>query len=340
MRANLKPLAEQVIVVTGATSGIGLVTAREAARRGARLVLAARSEEALETLVDELAEQGREAVYVTADVGREADVVRISAKAVERFGGFDTWISNAGVSIYGPLSPAAVGEYRRLFDTNFWGVVYGALHAREHLQGHGGAIITVGSAASDFALPVQGMYSVSKQAIKGFTDALRLETDNADAGIAVTLIKPASINTPLPDHAINHMSRQPRLPPPIYAPEAVANAILYAAEHPTREIAVGASGRIGALGKDLFPRLADKILNSFARKWQVKESPETGGQSGILFQPSGELRERHQDAGITFRISPYTTAVTTRKWYAASLGAGALAGVGLLWHQRRRSRSH
>lgn len=338
MKPQLKPLAQQVIVITGASSGIGLVTAREAARRGASLVLAARSEKALLNLVDELARQGHEAVSVVADVGKQQDVGRIAAKAVEHFGGFDTWVSNAGVSIYGSLSAASIAEYRRLFDVNFWGAVYGGLLARNYLKSRGGgAIILVGSAASDFSLPVQGMYSVSKQALKGFADALRLETDHASPEIAVSLIKPASINTPLPDHAINHMGLEPRLPPPIYEPETVARAILYAAEHPAREIAVGLSGRIGSLGKSVLPALADRILNTFARDWQAKNEPDNRAEGDILFEPTGELRERHRDPGTTFRISPYTLAVTTRKRNTLALGAAALALGGVLLYRRQRS---
>jgi NAD(P)-dependent dehydrogenase (short-subunit alcohol dehydrogenase family) len=138
MRTKLKPLSEQVIVITGATSGIGLVTAREAAKRGARLVLVARNEAALSELVDELTQKGCEAIHVTADVGIEADITRVADVAIDHFGGFDTWVSNAGVSIYGPLEAPSTEEYRRLFDTNFWGVVFSSLTARKHLRQHGG----------------------------------------------------------------------------------------------------------------------------------------------------------------------------------------------------------
>jgi len=171
MTLMLKPLEVQVIVITGATSGIGLVTAREAAKRGARLVLASRSEDALKDLADEIKEAGGEATYVVADVGDEQDVQRIAAGARERFGGFATWINNAGVSIYGNLTEVPIDEQRRLFDTNYWGVVYGSLTAVQQLRQRGGALINVGSALSDRAIPLQGAYCASKHAVKGFTDA-------------------------------------------------------------------------------------------------------------------------------------------------------------------------
>src|SRR5687768_8510841 len=121
MKIRLKRIERQVMVITGATSGIGLVTARMAARHGARLVLAARNEEALNQLVEELSRTGGEAVAVVADVGNEADVRRIADRAIERFGSFDTWVNNAGVTIYGRIEQVPVADQRKLFETNFWG---------------------------------------------------------------------------------------------------------------------------------------------------------------------------------------------------------------------------
>src|SRR5262245_63925564 len=126
MRPKLKQVCDQVIVITGASSGIGLTTARMAARRGAKLVLAARSEQTLAQVAEELRALGTEAIHVAADVANPADVKRIAETAVERFGGFDTWINGAGVSIYGPLEQVSGEDHKRLFDTNYWGVVHGS----------------------------------------------------------------------------------------------------------------------------------------------------------------------------------------------------------------------
>jgi NADP-dependent 3-hydroxy acid dehydrogenase YdfG len=158
MGLKLKNLEQQVIVITGATSGIGLTTARMAAKRGAKLVLAARNEEALQKLTDEINSSGGEAFYVVADVGDEADVKTIAAEAVNKYDNFDTWVNNAGVSIYGKLEDVPMEDFRQLFETNFWGVVYGSLTATPHLKLTGGAIINVGSTLSDRAIPLQGMY--------------------------------------------------------------------------------------------------------------------------------------------------------------------------------------
>ena len=236
MEVKLKKLEDQVVVITGASSGIGLVTARKAAERGAKLVVAARAEGALRRLVEEINSKGGEAVYVVADVGREEDVRRIAETAAGRFGGFDTWVNNAGVSIYGRLLDTPVEDMRRMFDTNFWGTVYGSLVAAESLRLRGGALINVGSTLSDRAIPIQGAYSASKHAVKAFTDALRMELEAEGAPVSVTLVKPGTIDTPYRKHAKNLLEKEPALPPPAYAPEAAADAILHCAETPVRDV--------------------------------------------------------------------------------------------------------
>src|SRR5580765_257557 len=214
---KLKPLADQVIVITGASSGIGLATARMAARRGARLVLNSRNDAALRQLSDEINAKGGEAMYQAADVADEAALRLVADLAVARFGGFDTWINNAGISIYGRLTEISNDEHRRLMDTNFWGVVNGSRIAAEHLRTRGGALINIGSTLSDRAIPAQGMYCASKHAVKGFTDALRMELSAEGAPISVTLVKPAAVDTPYTDHAKNYLTEAAKNPPPVYA---------------------------------------------------------------------------------------------------------------------------
>src|SRR3954468_18456334 len=212
---SFKPLREQVIVITGASSGIGLTTARMAASAGAKLVLAARNHEALQRLEREINASGGESCHVDADVGSGADVQRIVDAAIERFGGFDTWVNNAGVSVYGRLEEVANEDHRRLFETNFWGLVNGSLAAVAHLKSRGGALINVGSTLSDRSIPLQGMYCASKHAVKGFTDALRMEVEEEKHPIVVTLIKPAAIDTPYTEHAKNYMPVEPQNPAPV-----------------------------------------------------------------------------------------------------------------------------
>lgn len=333
MDVKLKKLSEQVFVITGASSGIGLVTAREAARRGAKLVVAARAEEALRRLVEEISSRGGEAVYVVGDVGRQDDVRRIAETALERFGRIDTWVNNAGVSIYGRIMDTPFEDMRRLYETNFWGVVYGSVVAAEHLRRRGGALINVGSVLSDRAIPVQGVYSSSKHAVKGFTDALRMELEEEGAPVSVTLIKPSTIDTPYTKHAKNLLEdeeKEPSLPPPVYAPEAVAEAILHCAETPERDVYVGGGGKALSVMEKYAPRLSDKVMESFMFDAQQQDGPRAGvrGDAG-LYEASGELKERSGDDRVVFESSAYTKAslhplLTGALFVGAGLATAAL----------------
>ena len=216
MPVRLKPVGEQVIVLTGASSGIGLATARRAASRGARLVLVARNERALQELARECKELGGHAIAAPADVAREGDLERVAQAAKNTFGGFDTWVNNAGGSIYGRVTDVPTEDFRRLFETNFWGVVNGSRIAVEHFREKGGALINVGSVASDVPIPMQGAYSASKHAVEGFTDSLRIELLKEKAPISVTLIKPSGIDTPFAEHAASRMDGEAQIPPPLY----------------------------------------------------------------------------------------------------------------------------
>lgn len=325
MNIKLKRLAEQTVVITGASSGIGLVTARLAAARGAALVLAARREDALKELTDELTASGARAVYVVADVGVEDDVRRIADAARASFGGFDTWVNNAGVGIYGELLEVTPDDHRRLFETNFWGVVYGSFEAARQLREHGGALINVGSALSDRAIPLQGMYATSKHAVKGFTEALRIELEAAGAPVSVTLVKPASIDTPFPQNAKNYLSEEPTLPPPVYAPDLVAEAILHAAETPGRDVIVGGGGKLISAAGRYAPRLTDKLMETRGFYEQQR--------SGMPVQyPTGStatLDERGLYGGHVRTSSVYTKASRHPVLSLLAVAAG-VAAVALL----------
>ncbi len=291
-RLRLKPVRDQVIVITGATSGIGLATAREAARRGARLVLAARGAEALERLRTELATRGCDAVAVPADVGREEDVKRIAMRAAEHFGNFDTWVNNAGVTIYGPLTEISLEDQRRLFDTDFWGVVHGSRVAVEHLRRHGGALINIGSVTCDHAVPLQGIYSAAKHAVKAYTDALRMELACEEAPVSVTLVKPASIDTPFCRHAKNYLPVQPRNPPPLYSPRVAADAILFCAETPRSEVVVGGAAELASMLARAAPRTAERLMQETLFDLQLTDTPAYDTGHCNLHGPGDELDER------------------------------------------------
>ncbi len=324
MNIRLKKLNEQVMVITGATSGIGLVTARMAAGRGARLILAARNEEALRRLVNETAAGGTQAVYVVADVGKQEDVRRIAEKAIEHFGGFDTWVNNAGVSIYGRVLDVSMEDHRQLFETNYWGLVYGSQVAAEHLRQKGGALINIGSSLSDRAIPLQGTYCASKHAVKGYTDALRMELEEEGAPISVTLIKPSAIDTPYREHAKNYMTVEPLNPPPVYAPETVAEAILHCAEQPERDVFVGAGGKALSIAGEYTPRLTDKVMELTMFNLQKSDSASPVSRKDGLYGQMSQLEERGGYPGHVAESSLYTKASLH------PLSAGALlVGTGL-----------
>ncbi|MCP8938947.1 SDR family oxidoreductase [Alsobacter sp. SYSU M60028] len=331
MAVSLKPLSEQTIVITGATSGIGLATAREAARRGARLVLMARGRPALQDVAADLERGGAQVEIVQGDVGRREDVQQACEAAMRRFGGFDTWVNNAGVSIWGRLMQVTDDDHRRLFDTNFWGVVHGSTVAAAHLRRKGGAIVNLGSVASDVSLPIQGMYAASKHAVKGFTDALRMELEEEGAPVSVTLIKPTSIDTPFPQNARNYTGHEPRLPAPAYAPEEAAYAILQAAEHPARDIYVGGAGRLMTGLGTLAPRMMDMYGETRAVREQLRPG-QAHDPEGALHRPTrhgGEVRG-HQP-GPVFNRSLYTRAAlhpVASLVVAAGVAAAASALMG------------
>jgi short-subunit dehydrogenase len=337
MKKPLKKLSDQVIVITGATSGIGLTTARRAAQRGARLVLSARNEDALKQLTYELTKRGNEVVYAVADVGNVEDVRHIATVAIERFGGFDTWVNNAGISIFGRNEDVSLEDQRRLFQTNFWGVVHGSLVAVEHMKENGGAIINLGSEVSDRAVPLQGIYSASKHAVKGFTDSLRLELEAEDVPISVTLIKPAAIDTMFVEHAKNYMEVEPKLPPPVYAPEIAADAILHAAENPKRDIFVGGAAKLTSSTAHHAPRAMDSIMKRFMFKQQQSDQPARDRSQNSLYRPGSDLQERQGYSGHVFESSLYTKASMHPGTTFALLMAAGFA-VGALLRGRERPR--
>jgi short-subunit dehydrogenase len=284
-----RPLDEQVIVITGASSGIGLCTALMAAERGAKVVLVARSAETLEYIVEEIREHGGEAIHVMADVADRDQLADAAISALNAFGRIDTWINNAGVAIYGRLDEVSEDDSRRLFDVNFWGVVHGSMVALPYLRQKGGVLINVGSEVSDAVIPLQGMYSASKHAVKGFTDALRIEVENIDeAPVYVTLIQPTAVNTPYPEHARNYMDREPKLPSPMIDPEQVAEAILDAATNGKRDVKVGAMDKVNTTISKLMPKLGDRLSAMQSDRQQREEAPLH--PVGTLYEPGRDGR--------------------------------------------------
>lgn len=283
MSVSLKSMDQQVMVITGASSGIGLATVLSAAQQGARMVITARSEDTLQDVAARINAEGGEAIAMAADVASREQMEAVAQAAVQRFGRIDTWVNDAGTSIYGKLTEVSEEDSRRLFDTNFWGVVNGSLAALPHLR-QGGALINVGSEVSEAVIPLQGMYSASKHAVKGFTDALRVELELEDAPVSVTLIQPTAVDTPFPQHARNYMPQEPKLPTPQLDPQQVADAILHAATHSQRDVKVGAMSKLNTTISKIAPALGDKMSAMQANRQQYDEPPRD--PAGALHAPN------------------------------------------------------
>jgi short-subunit dehydrogenase len=306
MALKLKRIRDQVIVITGASSGIGLTTAEMASEAGARVVLNSRNETELRNACERINARGGRAVYVVGDVADPDAMEMVANRAISEFRGLDTWVNNAGIGMYGRLTQMSMADKRRLFDVNFWGVVNGCRAAVRHLRQSGGAIINIGSVTSDRAIPLLGMYSAAKHAVKGYTDALRMELEEAGAPIAVTLVKPASINTPFTEHARNYMEEEPEYAGAVYPPEEVARAILRCAEQPMRDVIVGGGGKLMSVMGAVAPRVTDAVMQRTLFKGQRKNEPRHGGDS--LHQPQEDGRRHGRTEHRVMRRSTYTRA--------------------------------
>lgn len=274
-----KPLNEQVIVITGASSGIGRATALLLARKGASVVLAARNDEALLQVQSEMELFGGKSHTFNTDVADWSQVQRLADEAVSQFGRIDTWINDASVATYGTIEETPIEDIEKVVQINLMGVIHGCKAALPHLAAQGsGQIINIGSAVSRRSAPLLGVYATTKHGVKGFTDALRMELERDHPGIDVTLILPASINTPFFEHARSNMGVQPRPLPPVYEPEVAAEAIVASVERPQRDVYIGSAAKTLATLEAVSPAFADRLMLAFnsAFKAQKTTRPDDG----------------------------------------------------------------
>lgn len=307
-----KPIDQQTIVITGASSGIGLATAMLAAKKGAKVVLASRNGDDLASCVDAIHKDGGEALAVVADVSQAEDLERLKDQAISHFGSIDTWVNNAGTSLYGYLSDSDIEEERKLFETNFWGARIGSAVAIEAMKAKGGTLINIGSEVSVDAQPLMGMYSASKHALKAFTEALRSELRDKDIPIEVSLVRPTAIDTPFAEHAANRLrTGSPSLPDPKYPPELVAEAILKCAEKPQRDVYVGGPARLSAIIDTFLPSVKDIVAET--RMKELREGTAGGHHDqdeNLHHAPSEEGRVRGKNEGFKTKSSLYTGVST------------------------------
>jgi len=257
-----RPVSDQVVVLMGASSGIGRAAALAFAARGARVVCAGRTTPALDTLVAEITDAGGTAQAVPTDIA-DPDAVRALVRTAEaEFGRIDTWVNLAGVSVFGRVEDITDEEFERVMRVNFLGHVHGVRAVLPALRrAGGGSVIGVASVEGVRAVPLHAPYTAGKFALRGFYDCLRIELAQEGAPIAVTTILPGAIDTPFFEHARSKLGALPKPPPPVYAPETVADTIVFASTHPRREIPVGGAAIGFFLGQRLSPALTDALLS-------------------------------------------------------------------------------
>jgi NAD(P)-dependent dehydrogenase (short-subunit alcohol dehydrogenase family) len=315
-----KPLSEQVVVVAGGSYGLGRAIAETAAQRGARVVIGARTREALDSAGVELA--------LEADVADRAQVERLVAATIERFGRIDTYVANAIVTVYAEAHRLEDDELRRVFDVNFFGSVYGYWAALPHLRESRGTFVQIASALSYRGIPLQAAYCSTKAALRTFLESARVELQKEKSGVDISVILPGAINTPQFDRARQKMGLQPQPIPPIYQPEPFADAVVKCFERPIRELPLGWGAQKLLWGQKLAPRLGDLMLLRDGWKGQHTEELKPTASPDNLFEPmSGDPGARGRYDDMSRDSTLWTWLRLNRAWAAGGL---ALATIGLL----------
>jgi NAD(P)-dependent dehydrogenase (short-subunit alcohol dehydrogenase family) len=325
-----RKLSDSVVVITGASSGIGRGAAEAFAARGASVVLAARRRRPLELVAEACESAGGRALVVPTDTADLGAVERLAQWAIEAFGRIDVWVNNAGVTLFGRFESTPYEAYRRVLDVNLWGYIHGARAALPYMkeQGHG-VIINNGSMVSRVGQPYTSAYVIAKRGIEGLSECLRQEL--LGTGVHVSTILPASIDTPLFRHAANVTGWAVKPMRPIYHPDRVVAAIVETARQPRREVFVGPAGRMLAYQRRVAPRLTEKMVSKRVERDHFQDAPAEP-TPGNLFEPmqgwTGETGDwRHPGA----RQAPAVLAGR------AAVGAAAIVAVAgaITWGARR-----
>jgi NAD(P)-dependent dehydrogenase (short-subunit alcohol dehydrogenase family) len=319
----------EVVVITGASAGVGRATAHRFAREGARIALLARGSDGLEIAAAEVRKLGGEALPIPVDVS-DADAVEAAAERIEQeLGPIDIWINDAMATIFAPVHLISAAEFRRATEVTYLGTVHGTMAALRRMRPRNrGTIVQVGSALAYRAIPLQAPYCGAKFAIRGFTDALRVELMHAKSAIHVTMVQLSAFNTPQFQWGRTKLPRRPQPVPPIFQPEVAAQGIHWAAHHRRRELRVGFPAVKAIIGNKLFPRLADRDLVRLGYDGQMGQQPVPEDRPDNLFEPVAADYGTHGRFDARSRAhSLQLWATTHRGWVAA----GALAVVALLW---------
>jgi NAD(P)-dependent dehydrogenase (short-subunit alcohol dehydrogenase family) len=321
-----RPIQDQVVVVTGASCGIGRAIARAFAARGARLGLMARNEEALNAAAGEARQQGTEAMVLPLDVA-DAEAVERAAAAVEaRFGRIDTWVNCAMATVFAPALEVTPEEFRRVTEVTYLGYVWGTQAAlRRMLPRDEGLVIQIGSALAYRSIPLQSAYCAAKAAIRGFTDAVRTELIHERSKVKLSMLQLPAVNTPQPLRQRNKLPRRAQPVPPMFRPEAIADAVVWAAEHAPREMLLGRPTLQAVWGQKLFPGLLDRLA---AGTWEKQLVDQPNDQEGdVLFgtlpgDPGAHGPYREQEHGPDLQMR-----LRTHPRLAAVLGGAAAASA-------------
>ena len=320
-----RTLDGRVVVLVGASSGIGRATALKLAGEGATVVVAARGKRALDQTVAEIGQAGGRGYAIPCDAADRAQVDALARQVVAEHRRIDVWVNVVGIATYGTFEATPPEDFERVIRVNLLSHVWGAYAALPHLRETAGSLIGVSSVYGVRSSPLLTSYCASKWGLRGFYDALRLELRHDDVPVSVTTILPSSVDTPLFVHARSRLGARPQPIPPVYDPDVVAAAIVRAAKHPTREVVVGAAG-LGLVALQRFaPALADRTAPLL---WRLQHDDRADGSHDNLYEPldgSGAVRGGWQ--GRTWQTSAYTAAVGQRPWVTRALvtGAGVLA---------------
>lgn len=292
-------LKDSVVVITGASSGIGRATALHLAHKGARLVLAARGEKVLQALAKECRKRGGNAIAIPTDVTDAKAVEALASRAVAEFGRLDAWVNNAAVSVFGRLTEIPLQDFKRVLDVNVNGYVHGARAALPYMQAQGsGVLVNVASIVGEIAQPYTAAYSMSKAAVRALGVSLRSELLlDGMTGVKVCTILPAAIDTPFFQHAANHTGRRVVAMPPVYTAARVARTITDVLQRPRREAVVGPAGRYMVLKHRLLPGLIENVMAVQVDKTHLSRKRAAQDSSGNLYQPSSRVRAASVSGG-------------------------------------------
>ncbi len=320
---------DRVVVVTGASAGVGRAVARAFGQQGAKVALLARTREALDEAAQEIARAGGEAMVLPVDVSDAGAVFQAADRVVERWGRIDVWVNDAMVSVFSPVKETKPEEYRRVTEVDYLGYVHGTLAALRHmLPADRGHVIQIGSALVYRSIPLQSAYCASKAAIRGFTDSLRCELYHDQSRVKLTMVQLPAVNTPQFDVVRSRLPDTPQPVPPIFQPEVIARGVLWAADHPRRELWIGWPTVKAILGQRLIPGLLDRYLGRMGYGAQQTRRRAGPGRRDDVDRPLPGDRGAHGDFDARSRgWSSELWLRTHRGWLAgAALAAASVAG--------------